>query len=179
MRDEPGLQLTKNGGCFLALLKIISGGQTGVDRGALDAAIKSGSEHGGTCPAARQAEDGKIPDRYRLVELSTGGYSERTERNVADGDATLILHGGGPITSGTQLTADCCRKLQKPHLLLDMSSESPASAVAAAEKFLQNRRIKVLNVAGPRASEWPAAYQTAYAVVSQLLQPRSGHPGRV
>jgi Circularly permutated YpsA SLOG family len=163
----------------LALLKIISGGQTGVDRAALDAAIGTGAEHGGTCPSGREAEDGRIPERYRLEELATGGYAERTARNVADADATLILHGGGPITGGTHLTVDCCRQLQKPYLILDLSRRNPASAAAAAEEFINSQQIKVLNVAGPRASDWPAGYKSAHAVLSRVLQGRSGHPGRV
>jgi len=78
------------------LLKVISGGQTGVDRGTLDAALAFEVECGGWCPAGRLAEDGTIPKRYPVMELANAGYAERTARNVADADGSLIISKGEP-----------------------------------------------------------------------------------
>src|ERR1700730_405793 len=100
------------------LLKIISGGQTGVDRGALDAALALQVECGGWCPTGRLAEGGAIPKRYPVVELPNAGYAERTARNVADSDGTLIISNGEPI-GGTRETIDRCIELNKPHLVID------------------------------------------------------------
>src|SRR5210317_1948565 len=83
-----------------ARLRIVSGGQTGVDRGALDAALTLGRVCGGWCPEGRLADDGPIPARYPLQELPGGGYRARTRRNVRDSDATLIVTFGAP-TGGT------------------------------------------------------------------------------
>src|SRR5436309_14721003 len=100
------------------LLKVISGGQTGVDRGALDAALALQVECGGWCPAGRLAEDGTIPKRYPVVELPNARYAERTARNVADSDGTLIISNGEPI-GGTRETIQRCVGLDKPHLIID------------------------------------------------------------
>ena len=102
-------------------LVILSGGQTGVDRGALDAALEVGVECGGWCPDGRTAEDGRIPDRYPLVELEGAGYAERTRRNVEDSDGTLILCVGAPV-GGTALTLELCGVLSKPVCLIDARS---------------------------------------------------------
>src|SRR5438067_2856021 len=100
------------------LLKVISGGQTGVDRGALDAALAFEVECGGWCPAGRLAEDGEIPKHYPVVELANAGYAERTARNVADSDGTLIISNGEPV-GGTRETVDRCVEMQKPYLMID------------------------------------------------------------
>lgn len=129
--------------------RIVSGGQTGADRGALDAAISLGIEHGGWCPAGRLAEDGEIPQQYQLAELRSRYYPDRTERNVLDSDATLILY-RGRMTGGTKLTQRICRQVGKPSL-----SVSIAQAERAMKKiidWLSEIRPGVLNVAGPRES---------------------------
>jgi hypothetical protein len=132
-------------------MKIISGGQTGVDRGALDAAIALGMAHGGWCPRGRRAEDGRIPERYALTETDSPEYGARTEQNVLEGDATLILC-RGPLSGGTELTARLAERHGKPHLVVDLDHPPPDEQVRA---WLQSHRRGVLNVAGPRESQSP------------------------
>jgi len=150
------------------MFSIISGGQTGVDRGALDAALQVGVPCGGWCPAGCLAEDGVIDARYGLLPLEQGGYADRTRRNVADSDATLILY-FGDIEGGTALTAACCGKLGKPLLLIDALDASPEAAARQAHAFVARHAVQRLNVAGPRASKTPAAYAYARGTVALLL----------
>ena len=150
-------------------MKIISGGQTGVDRAALDVALSLGVECGGWCPEGRLDELGRIPEAYPLREVPSGGLAERTLQNVIDSDATLIIH-RRPLTGGTAETAQFCREHGKPHLLLDAEKLSPAGAAAQAQKFIRGRDVRVLNVAGPRASEWPEGYKFTHAVLSSSLR---------
>lgn len=147
---------------------IVSGGQTGVDRGALDAALEAGTPCGGWCPEGRTAEDGVIPSRYPLRELPGGGYRERTRRNVEDSDATLVIH-FDELEGGTALTLDLCRELGRPHLVVDAAVESPQDAAARLRDFVDRHGVRVLNVAGPRASKWARAAGTAEAIVGGLL----------
>ena len=132
-------------------LKIVSGGQTGVDRAALDAAIALGWQHGGWCPRGRLAEDGAIPERYRLVETESRQYAARTERNVVDSDATLIL-ARGPLAGGTELTRQFCRRHRRPHRVVDLDRPTPPVELA---EWLRREGVAVLNVAGPRESQCP------------------------
>ncbi len=148
--------------------KIISGGQTGVDRAALDVALSLGIPAGGWCPAGRTAEDGVIPPRYPLQELSDGGYLERTERNVAEAEGTVIVH-GGVLRGGSKATADFCAAEGKPCLLLDISRLAPAAAAEELARFVRANRLAILNVAGPRASEWPQGYDVAREILSVFL----------
>jgi hypothetical protein len=148
-------------------LTIFSGGQAGVDRGALDAAIELGNPCGGWCPKGRAAEDGPIPARYPLFEAK-GGHDERTRRNVASSDGTLILH-RGPFGDGTQLTLETCRELGKPVCLVDANTMSPAMAAVAARKFIEQHGIDRLNVAGPRESRWTSAHDYAFDAVHALI----------
>jgi len=145
----------------LPVRTIVSGGQTGVDRAALDVAKELGLERGGWCPRGRLAEDGRIPDDYPLRETDTADYAERTELNVRDSDGTLILTMGPPI-GGTAYTIECAHRLQKPCCIIDFAQDP---APERARRWLQEHRIAVLNVAGPRQSQSP----TAYASASQLL----------
>lgn len=149
-------------------LQIISGGQTGVDRGALDAAMAAGAVCGGWCPAGRRAEDGVIDARYPLTPLAGRAYAARTRRNVEDSDATVVIT-FGVAEGGTALTLDCCRRLERPCLLIDAERCDARSAAAALLEFVRARRITRLNVAGPRASSQPAAYGYARAVIGRLL----------
>src|SRR5438045_4470583 len=119
------------------ILKIISGGQTGVDRGALDAALAFEVECGGWCPAGRLAEDGTIPKRYPVMELANAGYAERTARNVADSDGTLIISKGEPI-GGTRETIDRCVEMRKPYLIIDCASMSFEEAIEEATEFVES-----------------------------------------
>src|SRR5436309_8745409 len=119
------------------ILKIISGGQTGVDRGALDAALAFEVECGGWCPAGRLAEDGTIPKRYPVMELANAGYAERTARNVANSDGTLVISKGEPI-GGSRETIDRCVEMQKPYPIIDCESMRGEQAIEAATKLFKN-----------------------------------------
>lgn len=153
----------------MGLTKIVSGGQTGVDRAALDAALAANFEWGGWCPEGRKAEDGTIPERYPVVVLAGAGYRERTRRNVVDSDATLILFAKA-ITGGTKLTRDVCDRLKKPFLCIDASTVSVAEAVAQVVGFVAEKKIVVVNVAGPRGSGWSEGYGFSSDVVSGVIR---------
>ena len=141
-------------------MKIISGGQTGIDRAALDAALSLGVDCGGWCPEGRLAETGPIPAHYPLCELPGGGYFERTMRNVRDADATVIFH-LGELQGGTRATAELCREARKPLLILEGHPGSAADAAREIAAFVRAHTIEILNVAGPRASQWPTGYDYA------------------
>ena len=131
------------------LKKVISGGQTGVDRGALTAALCLNFDCGGWCPPGRVAEDGVIPDAYPMSEMVSGHYPERTLRNVIDSDATVIFH-FGPLEGGTQKTQRLCVPHAKPHLLIDGASTDHDAATDFVRNFVMKHSDGVLNVAGPR-----------------------------
>ncbi|MEM6778610.1 MAG: putative molybdenum carrier protein [Planctomycetota bacterium] len=137
--------------------KIISGGQTGVDRGALDAAIELGIVHGGFCPAGRLAEDGMIPEQYDLTEIRSRHYPDRTEKNIVESDATLVLF-EDVLRGGTALTRRLCRRLHVPYEAIDLRRDD---ALHALHDWLHHVRPSVLNVAGPRESHSPGIAETA------------------
>jgi hypothetical protein len=143
-------------------MRIISGGQTGVDRGALDAAIQLELPHGGWCPHGRLAEDGPIPDRYQLRETDSAEYTVRTEQNVLEADATLILCRGRP-RGGTELTFRLARQHGRPHRVVDLDASPDA---AETRRWLTELGVETLNVAGPRASQSPgiAAIATEFLI---------------
>ena len=145
-------------------MKIISGGQTGVDRAALDVALKHGIESGGWCPTGRLDEFGRIPDRYPVQELESGGFTERTLRNVKDSDGTVIIY-PGKLTGGTEQTVQFCVGQQRSHLLIDASKIPSEEAAKLISDFVRKTQIEILNVAGPRQSEWPDGYDYAYRVL--------------
>lgn len=149
-------------------LKIVSGGQTGVDRAALDAALALVIPAGGWCPQGRLAEDGVIPEKYPLKELQDGGYPERTRKNVVDSDGTLIIY-FDTISDGTELTRKFCVNEAKPHLLIDGGKVDETEAIKQIAGFIQERGVKVLNVAGPRASKDPRGYIFTYDILIKLL----------
>ena len=150
-------------------LQIISGGQTGVDRAALDVALEHGIECGGWCPAGRLDEFGKIPDRYPVQELRERGFTERTLQNVKDSDGTVVIH-AGELRGGTQQTVRFCVELKRPHQLVDASKTSAEDAAKLIADFARKNKISILNVAGPRQSEWPEGYAYASRVLSGFLQ---------
>lgn len=153
----------------MPLRKLISGGQTGVDRAALDVAIRLGIPHGGWCPAGRWAEDGPIDPRYRLAETPSADPAQRTAWNVRDADATLILT-LGPPAGGTALTRRLAHESGKPLLVLDLAA-TPAPEVAhAIAAWLSAHPIACLNLAGPRASEAEGIYERAHAVLTAALR---------
>ena len=150
------------------LTKIVSGGQTGVDRGALDAALEAGFSCGGWCPEGRQAEDGEIPARYPVTVLAGAGYRQRTRQNVMDSDGTLIIH-FGELAGGTRETLRFCERLGKPALTVDGAVTPVEAAAARAVGFIAQHRIGVLNVAGPRESTYKGAGEYGKRVVSAIL----------
>lgn len=150
-----------------AALTIISGGQTGADRAALDFAIEHSLPHAGWCPRGRLAEDGRIDAKYQLRETETSRYDERTRRNVDQSDATVVFSPTSTPTGGTQLTLDYARRAGKPVLHLAASANKPLAAHAAALRgFIATHQVARLNVAGPRASQAP---RIGDFVVSVLL----------
>jgi hypothetical protein len=152
---------------YEAQLRIVSGGQTGVDRAALDAALALGLGAGGWCPLGRRAEDGEIPVRYPLVETASDKYPARTRMNVHDSDATLVLT-LGEFDSGTKLTADIAGRTGKPLLVVQLDSPD---AIEKAREWLAQIRPAVLNIAGPRESKRPGIYGRAFAFLSRILKP--------
>ncbi len=138
----------------MAVHKIVSGGQTGADRGGLDAAIELGLDHGGWCPRGRRAEDGVIPVHYRLIEMSSSSYAPRTEQNVLQSDATLIVT-RGELSGGTALTKRLAHRHRRPLLHLDLAVLHQAEAAAVLRAWLVAESVITLNVAGPRHSTCP------------------------
>ena len=149
--------------------KIISGGQTGVDRAALDVALKHGIECGGWCPAGRLDEFGKIPDHYPVQELPGGSFTERTLQNVKDSDGTVVIY-PGELRGGTQETVRFCVELNQPHELIDASNISAEGASRLIGDFVTETKIRVLNFAGPRHSEWLEGYDYAFRALAAFLQ---------
>lgn len=147
--------------------KIISGGQTGVDRAALDVALDLGLPRGGWCPKGRRAEDGPIPARYPLKETGAAQYPVRTEWNIRDSDGTLVL-AYGPARGGTALTLKLARRHKKPLLVIDLRQNGFAGTV---REWGEKNRIKILNVAGPRESEAPGIYGLACQFLREVLVP--------
>lgn len=145
--------------------RVISGGQTGVDRAALDVALRLGVPCGGWCPRGRLAEDGPISLVYPLQETAAAEYAVRTEWNVRDADGTLIL-ANGPLTGGTAYTAACARKLGRPCLVVDLAQSPTVVPVLA---WLRAHAIRTLNIAGPRESTAPGTYALAAAFVEALV----------
>jgi hypothetical protein len=149
-------------------VKIISGGQTGVDRAALDIALKHGIEAGGSCPAGRLDEFGRIPDRYPLKELEDGGFAERTSQNVKDSNGTVIIY-SGKLSGGTEQTLRFCIEQQRPRVLINASRTPVEEAARSILHFVYENNVGTLNVAGPRQSEWPAGYDYAFNALDAFV----------
>jgi hypothetical protein len=150
------------------ITRIVSGGQTGVDRAALDFAMRHDIDHGGWVPKGRKAEDGTLPPRYMVRETRTASYGERTRKNVADSDGTLILF-QGRLSGGTALTHACALKARKPVLLADISGTPLPDTAAAVRSWLSSNKITTLNVAGPRESQAPGIYDKTLALLEGIL----------
>ena len=146
--------------------KIISGGQTGADRAALDAAIKRSIPHGGWIPKGRKAEDGRIPDRYPLRETETDNYRERTQKNILDSDGTLILCPEDTMDAGTQLTYQLCKENKKP---VHIANPAEKTQIPHVIKWLIRDNIHVVNIAGPRESNLKGIYETSGLFLDKLL----------
>ena len=151
------------------MLKIISGAQTGVDRAALDVALKRNVPCGGWCPKGRKAEDGTIPEVYPVRELVAAGYAERTKKNVQDSDGTVIIY-FGRLSGGTEETLRCCLDEKKPYLLLDGLEVTAGRAAERITEFQRMLPAGTLNFAGPRASVEPRAYDYTTRAVEKFLQ---------
>lgn len=156
-------------------MKIISGGQTGADRAALDFAVAAGIEHGGFVPKGRWAEDGPLPDRYNLVETVSEDVNERTERNVRSADLTLILS-HGPLTGGSLHTLECARLAGRPCMVVDLGGTDIDAAAAMVAAWLAEHRPASLNVAGPRTSDDPQIYGATLQLLARV-QARGGFAG--
>ncbi len=149
-------------------VRIISGGQTGVDRAALDVALKHGIPCGGWCPAGRLDEFGRIPDRYPVEELEQGGFTERTLQNVKDSDGTVIIYLSN-LSGGSAQTLHFCIPQKRPHQLIDAAAIFIEDAAKLILDFIRKHEIEILNVAGPRQSEWPGGYDYAFRVLDIFL----------
>lgn len=149
--------------------RIVSGGQTGVDRAALDVALELGLSCGGWCPKGRRAEDGTLASHYPLVETPSENYDQRTRWNVRDSDGTLILTEGEPI-GGTALTVEVARELGRPLLVLDLNRHPNPALV---RNWLRFNRIQTLNIAGSRESQLPGVYRRARELLENLLDKQS------
>ena len=159
------VERTKNRTCF-DIEKIISGGQTGVDRAALDVALELGISSGGWCPKGRRAEDGPINTRYPLQETTSARYSVRTEKNVKKSDGTLVLTRFGQPRAGTALTIKLAQKQKKPYLVISLLRGNNLETV---KEWIEANHIRVLNVAGPRESEVPGIYDRAFEFLKGLF----------
>lgn len=161
----------------MKISKIVSGGQAGADRAALDAAIACGIPHGGWCPKGRRAEDGPIPLRYNLRETESADYADRTRANVVDSDVTLIFS-HGPLRGGSLLTQQFAQEFGRPFVCIDLDEIFPSSedrggddlsVFRILEENLSDLGNTVLNVAGPRASADPQIYDAVYREVCDIL----------
>jgi hypothetical protein len=152
-----------------APLVIVSGGQTGADRAALDFAIREGLPHEGWCPRGRLAEDRPLDDRYLLRETPTANYAERTAWNVRDSDATIVFTLQKALTGGTRLTAETAAAMGRPLLHLCSTEHGVLEAAAMLRQFLAANKVVRLNAAGPRASQEPGIAAYVDAVLAAAL----------
>ena len=144
--------------------KIISGGQTGADRAALDVAIKLGISHGGWIPKGRLTENGMLNDKYHLKEMDTANYNKRTEQNVIDSDGTLIIS-HGKLTGGSDYTLDMVLRHGRQLLHIDLNKIESIQAARQIRSWFEEHEIEVLNIAGPRASKDSAIYQATVDIL--------------
>ena len=160
------------------IAKIISGGQTGADRSALDFAIDNNIPHGGWIPKGRITEAGQLPDKYHLQEMATTSYDIRTEQNVIDSDGTVIVS-HGKLAGGSALTQTFAIKHHKPRLHLDMNKTTITEAAGSLNNWIEKSKIKILNVAGPRASKDDKIYQVTKDILEAAFIKDKDHGGKV
>jgi len=160
MQDN-GLQT----GGAVPLVMVASGGQTGVDRAALDVALEFGIEIGGWCPKGRRAADGVIPEKYPMTETHGKNYQTRTKWNVCDTDATLVICNGEP-KGGTALTIQVCKDIPKPHMVYQLDDEDPSAIM----KWLKGHNVFLLNIAGPRELKSRPVYDRTYKLLAALFE---------
>ena len=154
---------------MIKIEKIISGGQTGADRAALDFAIANGIPYGGWLPKGRKTEDGTLDPRYHLQEMPTTDYPKRTERNVLDADGTVIVS-HGLLPGGSALTREFAKKHKKPWMHIDLKELAIKHAAEKLADWLKSHEIKVLNVAGPRARKDPAIYEATLCLLEGIVK---------
>ena len=159
----------------MSITKIVSGGQTGADRGGLDAAIYCNVNHGGWAPQGKLAEDGNIPAKYQLQETASSGYLKRTEQNVVDSDATIIFTIGN-LTGGSFRTMEFAQKHKKPVLHIDIGEYSRTETIHWILRWFKGDVTKptppkncVLNVAGSRESKAPGIQEMVKAIMMDVL----------
>jgi hypothetical protein len=152
----------------MSIERVISGGQSGVDRAALDLAIEFGLDSGGWIPKGRLAEDGPLPRRYKMTETPTDDYAQRTKWNVRDSDATLLIF-DGELAGGSALTATFAEQLGRPCFHADLRAKPANEWVDGILAWLERGEFKILNVAGPRNSKDPAIYDKACNVLRPVL----------
>lgn len=150
--------------------KIISGGQTGADRAALDTAIEISIRHGGWVPKGRKTEDGRLSTKYNVQETNAIDYEQRTEFNILDSDGTLIISHGN-LKGGSARTQQLARKHHRSCIHIDLDEISSYKAVEIIQAWIDSKDIRVLNVAGPRASEDPWIYDDVKNILRSLLYP--------
>jgi hypothetical protein len=150
------------------IIKIISGGQTGADRAALDFAMTHNLAHGGWIPKGRLTEAGPLDRKYQLKEMPTAEYAKRTERNVLDSDGTVIVS-HGRLTGGSALTQTLAHQHRKPCLHVDMDELPAEEAVSLILAWIVDRGVKILNLAGPAASKDPKIYGTTVELLEALF----------
>ena len=158
----------------MRLKKIISGGQTGADQGALDGARSCGFPYGGAIPAGRKTEAGTLAEKYCMVEISSHHYPVRTEKNVVDADGTLIVSSGS-LSGGSLLTFKIARDRKKQCMHIDFDREEFSTAVKKVTAWVSKNNIEILNVAGPRASSDPGIYDLTRRLITELLSFRGAH----
>lgn len=149
------------------MMKIISGGQTGADQAALDAAISLGIPHGGWLPRGRKTEAGTLAQKYRLKELDSAKYRDRTEKNILESNGTLIISFGS-LTGGSALTEALAIRHNRPCLHLDLELIDQPQAVTTVQKWLLEHQIDILNVAGPRASGEPRVHRAVFELLTAI-----------
>lgn len=157
--------------------KIVSGGQTGADRAGLDVAVRWNFPYGGWCPRGRKAEDGPISLQYQLVETPSASYLQRTEWNARDSDATVIFTIASTLSGGSKRTAEFAAKHRKPFLHLPGHSSNYDPPALILQRFIEKNGVRVLNVAGTRASKEPEVWRFAYETLEAAFFWDKAHPG--